>query len=303
MAIGESSATPPVPDVLAVRPWTVQRVQRVAERRIMLYLGATIFLVFSFFPIYWMIITAFKSNEDLYNLAHFPLWFNPAPTLEHVGYLFTQTGFTGWLENSYLIAALTVVVTLFAALPAGYALARMDLPGAEPLAIGIFLTYLVPSSLLFIPLSRVVTALGLQDSIWALVLVYPTFTIPFCTWLMMGFFKTVPIEVEEAALMDGCGQAETVWRVVLPLSRAGILSVVIFAFTLSMQDFVYALTFISSSANKPVTLGVVTDLIRGDIFYWGELMTGALIAGLPVAILYNLFLDEFIAGITSGALK
>ncbi|HZD25359.1 MAG TPA: carbohydrate ABC transporter permease, partial [Alphaproteobacteria bacterium] len=179
------------------------------------------------------------------------------------------------------------------------------MPGrnSENLAIGIFLTYLVPPTLLFLPLSRVVSVLGLQDSLWALVLVYPTFTIPFCTWLLMGFFKSLPREVEEAAIVDGCSIFETFWKIVLPLSVPGILTVVIFAFTLTMQEFVYALTFISSSSQKPVTLGVATDLIRGDIFYWGELMAAALIASVPVAIVYNIFLDRFIAGITGGAVK
>lgn len=276
---------------------------RKVRNRVLLYLGVLVYVVIGVFPIYWMIITAFKSNDDLYNVTHFPLWFNPAPTLDHIRYLFTQTLFAQWLVNSYVIAGATVGITLIAAVPAGYALARMDLPGAESLSIGIFLTYLVPSSLLFIPLSRLVGDLKLINTIWSLALVYPTFTIPFCTWLMMGFFKTVPRELEEAAEIDGCTPARAIWHVVLPLSRAGILSILIFAFTLAMQDFVYALTFISTSAAKPMTLGVVTDLVRGDIFYWGELMAGALIAGLPVAIIYNFFLDDFIAGITSGALK
>ena len=173
----------------------------------------------------------------------------------------------------------------------------------EAIAIGIFLTYLVPTTLLFLPLSRIITMIGLQDSLWSLVLVYPTFTIPFCTWLLMGFFKTVPREIEEAAIVDGCSLLGSFVKMVLPLSVPGILTVVIFTFTLTMQEFVYALTFISSSSQKPITLGVATDLIRGDIFYWGELMAGALIASIPVAIAYNLFLDRFIAGITGGAVK
>ena len=171
------------------------------------------------------------------------------------------------------------------------------------MGIAIFLTYLVPSSLLFIPLSRVVGQLGLQDSLWALVVVYPSFTIPFCTWLLMGFFKSVPREIEEAARVDGCSRLEALARIVLPIRLPGILSVVIFAITLSMQEFVYALTFVSTASQKPVTLGVTTDLVRGDIFFWGSLMAGALIVSIPVAILYSLFLDEFVAGITAGAVK
>jgi multiple sugar transport system permease protein len=174
---------------------------------------------------------------------------------------------------------------------------------ADSLGIGIFLAYLVPPALLFIPLSPMISRLGLQDSLWALVVIYPTITIPFCTWLMMGYYKTIPREIEEAALMDGQNRFGAFIRVVLPLSTSGIFTVIIFAFTLSMQEFVYALTFVSSTNQKPVTLGVPTELIRGDIFFWGSLMAAALIAGIPVAIIYNLFLDRFISGITGGAIK
>ena len=232
-----------------------------------------------------------------------PYWFNAAPTLEHVEYLFQKTLFLRWLGNTALIGVCVCIITLLVSLPAGYSLARMAGRNAETLGIGIFLTYLVPPTLLFLPLSRVVSVLGLQDSLWALIVVYPTFTIPFCTWLLMGFFKSLPREIEEAAIVDGCSLAGTFVKIVLPLSLPGILTVIIFAFTLTMQEFVYALTFISSSAQKPVTLGVATDLIRGDIYYWGELMGAALIASVPVAIAYNFFLDRFIAGITGGAVK
>ncbi len=272
-------------------------------RRIFFLIGIVIFVVIAIFPIYYMVITTFKTNDDLYNLTHFPLWFTDKPTFGHVQYLFQRTEFRRWLLNSYLIAFGTVIITVITAVPAGYALARLNLPGAGPLSIGIFLTYLVPPSLLFIPLSQVVSRLHLTDRVWALIIIYPTFTIPFCTWLMMGFFRTIPFDIEEAALIDGCNRIQAIRRVVLPLSRAGIFSVMMFAFTLALQEFIYALTFISTKENKPVTLGVVTDLIRGDVFYWGELMAGGIIAGLPVAILYNFFLDDFIAGITAGSVK
>lgn len=272
-------------------------------RRILFLVGIGLFVVVAVFPIYYMIITTFKTNDDLYNLLHFPLWFTDKPTFGHLQYLFEKTEFRRWLINSYVIALGTVIITVLAAVPAGYALARLNLPGAGALSIGIFLTYLVPPSLLFIPLSQVVARLHLTDSIWALIIIYPTFTIPFCTWLMMGFFKTIPFDIEEAALIDGCNRIQAIRRVVLPLSRAGIFSIMMFAFTLSLQEFIYALTFISTKENKPVTLGVVTDLIRGDVFYWGELMAGGIIAGLPVAILYNFFLDDFISGITAGSVK
>jgi len=260
-------------------------------------------LVFAAFPFYWMVITAFKQDSDLYNVDSNPFLFNEPPTLEHVHLLFTQTAFVQWIENSLIIGLSVVLITLVTAVPAGYSLARMSGSKAENLGIGIFLTYLVPPTLLFLPLSRVVSLFGLQDSLWSLVLVYPTFTIPFCTWLMMGFFKSVPRAIEEAAIVDGCSLAGAFVKVILPVSVPGILTVIIFTFTLTMQEFIYALTFISSESQVPVTLGVATDLVRGDIFYWGSLMAAALIASVPFAILYNLFLDRFIMGITGGALK
>jgi multiple sugar transport system permease protein len=267
------------------------------------YAAVVTLVIFAAFPFYWMLITTFKADGDLYDLKSIPYWFNTSPTLEHLKYLFQDTLFVQWVTNSALIGLCVVAITLFVALPAGYSLARMPVRGAETLGIGIFLTYLVPPTLLFLPLSRVVTRLGLQDSLWSLVVIYPTFTIPFCTWLLMGFFKSVPREIEEAAIVDGCTVIGAFVKTVLPLSLPAIFTVVIFAFTLTMQEFVYALTFISSSEEKPVTLGVATDLIRGDIFYWGELMGAALIASVPVAIAYNLFLDRFISGITGGAVK
>lgn len=267
------------------------------------YGAVATFVVLTAFPFYWMLITSLKSNPDLYNITNIPFWFNEAPTIEHFQYLFEQTQFARWLLNSLIIGLCVVAITLVAALPAGYSLARMAGRSGEALGIGIFLTYLVPPTLLFLPLSRIVASLGLQNSMWSLVLVYPTFTIPFCTWLLMGFFKAMPVEIEEAAIVDGCSLFGAFVRMVLPLSLPAILTAVIFTFTLTLQEFVYALTFISASAQKPVTLGVATDLVRGDIFFWGEIMAGALIASIPVAIAYNLFLDRFISGITGGAVK
>jgi multiple sugar transport system permease protein len=265
--------------------------------------AVTLLVIFAAFPFYWMVITTFKTDGDLYNLDSIPYWFNAPPTLEHLQYLFDNTLFLRWLMNSAIIGACVVAITLVVALPAGYSLARMAGRNAEILGIGIFLTYLVPPTLLFLPLSRVISVLGLQDSLWSLVVVYPTFTIPFCTWLLMGFFKSLPREIEEAAIVDGCTILGVFVKMVLPLSVPAILTVVIFAFTLTLQEFVYALTFISSSAEKPITLGVATDLVRGDVYYWGELMAAALIASVPVAVAYSLFLDRFIAGITGGAVK
>jgi multiple sugar transport system permease protein len=265
------------------------------------------FIVFAVFPFYWMVVTTFKQNADLYvgatNLKHNPFIFNRPPVLDHLKTLFWQTLYPTWLFNTLWVGAVVVVVTLLLAVPAGYSLARLTGRGGERLGIGIFLTYLVPSTLLFIPFSRLVSALGLQNSLWALVLIYPTFTVPFCTWLLMGFFKSLPREVEESAMVDGCSRVGAIWRMVLPLSVPGILTVVIFALTLVIQEFVYSLTFISSVQRMTVSVGVPVALIRGDVYYWGSLMAACLITSIPIAILYNLFLDRFITGFTVGAVK
>lgn len=271
--------------------------------RIALYLTVAWFTFYAAFPFVWMLITAFKRNSDLYNVKNNPFLFNQPPTLEHMRLLFEGTPFLRWLWNTGFVGLMVVIITLVAAVPAGYSLARLARAWGQRLGIAIFLTYLVPPTLLFIPLSRVVAELRLQDNLWALVLVYPTFTIPFCTWLMMGFFKSIPGELEEAAMVDGCTRLAALRHIVLPISVAGILTVIIFAFALSMQEFTYALTFISPSSQKTVSIGVPTDLIRGDVFYWGSLMGGALVSAVPAAILYSLFLDRFIAGLTAGALK
>ncbi len=261
------------------------------------------YIVFAAFPVYWMILTAFKQVNDLYNLDNNPLLFHLAPTLDQVRYLLENTPYITWFANTIEVGGLVVAITLVICVPAAYVLARTTFPGSTNLAIAIFLTYLVPSSLLFLPLSQLVVGLGLANSKWALVVVYPTFTIPFCTWLLMGFFKGVPREITEAARVDGCSRLGALFRVVLPVSVPGLLTIVIFAFTLVMQEYVYGLTFVSSSDQKLITLGVVTDLVRGDVFFWGSLMAGALIIAVPVAIIYNVFLDTFVKGITGGALK
>ncbi len=277
---------------------------RQARRYAVVYGGLTFYAVLAGLPIYWMIITTFKPDRDLYNLQNFPLWFNQnGITLDHLALLFNRTGFNTWLKNTLWVSLAVVAITLVFSVPAGYALARLRFRGAESLTIGIFMTYLVPTTLLFLPLVKVISFLGLFDRLQSLMLAYPTFTIPFCTWLMAGFFKTIPFEIEEAAMVDGCSRLGAIPRVILPLSLAGMLTVAIFAFTLSMQDFVYALTFVSSSDEKVVTVGVATELIRGDVFFWGSLMAGALIAGIPVAILYSFFLDYFVRGVVGGAMK
>lgn len=274
------------------------------RKRALIYAGLCFYAFIAGLPVYWMVITTFKPDRDLYNLANFPLWFNQnGITFDHLTLLFNRTGFKTWLGNTVIVSASVVAITLLVSVPAGYALARLRFRGAESLTIGIFMTYLIPTTLLFLPLVKVISFLGLFDKLQSLILAYPTFTIPFCTWLMAGFFKTIPYEIEEAAMVDGCSRIGAIPRVILPLSLAGMFTVAIFAFTLSMQDFVYALTFVSSSDQKVVNIGVVTELIRGDVFFWGSLMAGALIAGIPVAILYSFFLDYFVKGITGGAVK
>ena len=262
-----------------------------------------VFVGFAAFPFFWMLITTFKQTGDLLNTENNPFLFNDPPTVEHLRYLFTETLYAQWLVNTAVVGVAVVLITLLFAVPAGYALARLPGRWAQHLAIGIFLTYLVPPTILFIPLSRVVAGLGLQGSLWALVLVYPSFAIPFCTWLLMGFFKAIPRDLEEAAMVDGLSRFGAFLRVVIPVSTAGILTAVIFTFTLVMQEFIYAITFITASAQYTVSVGVPTFLVRGDVYFWGSLMAACLIASVPIAIIYNFFIDRFISGFTVGAIK
>jgi multiple sugar transport system permease protein len=261
------------------------------------------FSVLLAFPFYWMLITSFKTTRDLYDLENNPFIFNEKPTLEHLRLLFRETLFLRWLGNTVFAGLVVVLITLLLAVPAAYALARLTGRWGGRVGIGIFLTYLVPPTLLFIPLSRIVAWLGLQDTIWAIIVVYPSFTIPFSTWLLMGFFKSIPGELEDAAMVDGLTRFQTFLKLVIPISVSGILTVVIFSFTLVSQEFVYALTFISSAAHQTVGVGVPIYLVRGDVYYWGSLMAACLVASLPIAVLYNLFLDRFIAGFTVGSVK
>jgi len=261
------------------------------------------FSVLLAFPFYWMLITSFKRTGDLYNLKNNPFVFNEKPTLEHLQLLFYDTLYLRWISNTAFVGALVVLITLLLSVPAAYGLARLTGRWGQRLGIGIFLTYLVPPTLLFLPLARLVAILGLQDSLWSLVLVYPSFTIPFSTWLLMGFFKSIPPELEDAAMVDGLTRFGAFLKLVIPISISGILTVTIFTFTLVTQEFVYALTFISSESRQMVGVGVPIFLVRGDVYYWGSLMAACLITSLPIALLYNLFLDRFIAGFTVGAVK
>jgi multiple sugar transport system permease protein len=271
------------------------------RRRLFPYAVTVPFVVVLAFPFVWMAVTSLKSQAAVFDPTK--TW-NFHPTLANYGFLFHQTDYVRWLENSCFVGLLVVVITLVVAVPAGYALARLSGGFGRSLGVGIFLTYLVPPTLLFLPLSRVVAQyLHLSDRLWSLVVVYPSFTIPFAIWLLMGFFKTIPRELEDAALVDGCTRLSTIFRIVVPISVPGILTVVIFTFSLVLNEFVYALTFISSSTNRTLTVGVPTDLIRADLYNWPGIMAAILIPSVPLALVYNLFLNRFITGFTGGAFR
>jgi multiple sugar transport system permease protein len=253
------------------------------------------------FPFFWMAVTSFKPQAQVYDKTK--TW-SFDPTLENYGSLLHHTDYPRWLLNSTFVGLLVVLITLAVALPAGYALARLSGRMGRSLGVAIFLTYLVPPTLLFLPLSRVIAQfLHLSDRLWALVVVYPSFTIPFAIWLLMGFFKSIPLELEDAALIDGCSRIGSLFRIVFPISIPGILTVVIFTFSLVLNEFVYAITFITSADNRTLTVGVPTDLIRGDLFNWPAIMAAILIPSIPLALLYNAFLNRFIAGFTGGAFR
>ena len=272
------------------------------RRIVTIYLPLGAFLFVLLFPFYWMAMTTFKPDEELLSHEGNPFWVKN-PTLAHVKKLLFDTPYPDWLWNTVLISVVSTALSLFCSVLAAYAIERLRYRGSRYVGASIFLAYLVPPSILFIPLATMVYQLNLFDTRLALILTYPTFLIPFCTWLLMGYFKTIPFELEECALIDGASRLQILVKIVLPLAVPGLISAGIFAFTLSWNEFIYALTFVSSSSQKPITLGVSTDLIRGDVFFWGEIMAGALIGAIPVAIAYNLFLDRFISGITGGAIK
>jgi len=259
-----------------------------------------LFALVSAFPFAWAAFTMLKSNDDLYSVGHVPFFFNSPPTLEHVKVLFTETNFPTFVMNSVEIGVIVVVLTLLVSVPAAYAIARLTGQWGGRLAMAIFIIYLIPPTLLFLPLSRVVAELGLQDTIWALVLVYPTLTAPFSTWLLVGFFRTIPRDIEEQAMVDGYSRVGAVIRTVLPLAVPGLLTVVIFTFALTTNDFIYAIAFISTSSQMTISAGVPVELIRGDVFFWQSLMAATVLVAIPVALAYNLFLDRFVKGLAMG---
>ena len=275
------------------------------RRWLYFYIPLSVFIIWLLFPFYWMLVTSVRPDRELYrpwmapNYA--PFW-TSHPTLVHITDLLTQTLFIRWMANTLFIAIVSTLISLFCGLLAGYALSRLKFPFAGTLGTGIFITYLVPQTLLFIPLANIIRNFHLGDTPWALILTYPTFLIPFCTWLLMGYFKAIPRELEECARIDGATRWKAMLYIIFPIAVPGILSAGIFAFTLSWNEFIYALVFLSSAEQKTVSVGVTSELVRGDVFYWGQLMAGALLGSVPVAFIYSFFVEYYVAGLT-GSVK
>ena len=280
---------------------------RYARRHILaragVYLAAILAALLCASPFLWSLITAFKANRDLYNASNNPFVFNQPAVSDHVLFLLRDTAFLTFVWNTVWVGLFVVAITLVLGLPAAYSLARLDRAWSSPMAIGIFMVYLVPPTLLFLSLSRIVVFLGLQDKTWSLVLVYPTITIPVSVWLLFGFLKGIPKDIEEQAMVDGYSRVGAFIRTVVPLAFPGIIAVVVFAFTLTASEFIYALAFIAPSSAKVVSTGVPTELVRGDVFFWQSLQAATVLVAAPVAAVFTLFLDRFVAGFTMGAVK
>ena len=275
------------------------------KRWVFLYLPLGAFVIVTLFPFYYMAVTSIRPDREMYipwNRPHFAPFWTLRPTLEHFALLFRETLFTRWLLNTLIISILSTAIALSCGLLAAYALARLRFPLGGTLGSGIFVTYLVPQTLLFIPLGEVIRSFRLSDSLWALIFTYPTFLIPFCTWLLMGYFRTIPKELEECAQIDGATRLQAMLRIVFPVAIPGILSAGIFAFTHAWNEFIYALVFLSSATNKTIPVGVVSELVRGDTFFWGPLMAGALLGSVPVAFIYSFFVEQYVSAMT-GAVK
>ncbi len=275
--------------------------ETIPQRVVTLYVPLAIFLFVLLFPFYWMVTTSIKPNAELLSREGNPFWVIE-PTLAHFEKLLFHTPYPEWMWNTVVVSVVSTFASLFASVLAAYAVERLRFRGSRPVGLAIFLAYLVPPSILFIPLAAIVFRLGLFDTRWALILTYPTFLIPFCTWLLMGYFRSIPYELEECALIDGATRLQILVKIVLPLAVPGLISAGIFAFTLSWNEFIYALTFISSSEVKTVPVGVITELVEGDVYHWGALMAGALLGSLPVAVMYSFFVEYYVSGMT-GAVK
>jgi len=271
------------------------------RRVVTLYIPLAIFVFVLLFPFYWMLTTSIKPNAELLSRGANPFWVSQ-PTLEHFYHLIFKTPYPEWMWNTVIVSVVSTFGSLVASVLAAYAIERLRFKGSKQTGLAIFLAYLVPPSILFIPLATIVYKIGIFDTRWALILTYPTFLIPFCTWLLMGYFRSIPYELEECALIDGATRWQILTKIILPLAVPGLISAGIFAFTLSWNEFIYALTFVSSSEVKTVPVGVVTELVEGDVYHWGALMAGALLGSLPVAILYSFFVEYYVSGLT-GAVK
>lgn len=276
--------------------------QTLPRRLVTVYLPLSIILLVLLFPFYWMALTAIKPDDQLLDMDHVNPFWTTAPTLKHFYNLLFQTNYPLWLWNTMFVAVSATVISIAASVLAAYAIVRLRYRGAQWVGGAIFLAYLVPPSILFIPLSTVVFHYGLFDSPFALILTYPTILIPFSTWLLMGYFKTIPFELEECALIDGASRWQILIRIVLPLAVPGLISAFIFCFTLCWNEFIYALTFLSTTANKTVPVAIVNEFVDGDIYRWGSLMAGALAGSLPLVVLYAFFVEHYVAAMT-GAVK
>jgi multiple sugar transport system permease protein len=272
------------------------------RRVVTVYVPLAILLFVLLFPFYWMATTTLKPDAELYNYEKFNPFWVAHPTLDHIKKLLFETSYPDWMLNTVIISVSSTFISLFCAVCAAYAIERLRYTGSQYFGLAIFLAYLVPPSILFIPLATMVFRLGLFDSDWALVLTYPTFLVPFCTWLLMGYFRSIPYELEECALIDGASRLQILAKITLPLAVPGLISAGIFAFTLSWNEFIYALTFISSSENKTIPVGAITELVEGDVYHWGSLMAAALLGSLPVVILYSFFVEHYVSSLT-GAVK
>ena len=272
------------------------------RRTVTVYIPLALFLIVLLFPFYWMAVTTLKPNEELYNFReHNPFWVT-SPTLANINRLLFQTEYPRWLMTTMTVAVVSTALSLFASVLAAYAIGRLRFRGSSWVGLAIYLAYLVPPSILFIPLATMVFRFGLFDSPVALILTYPTFLIPFCTWLLIGYFKSIPYELEECARIDGASRLQILWKITLPLAVPGLISAGIFAFTLSWNEFIYALAFIQSAEKKTVPVAVLTQLVEGDVYHWGSLMAGALLGSIPVALIYSFFVEYYVSSLT-GAVK
>ena len=284
---------------------TVTQFQKFAKRALWLYIPIFMFLIFVLLPFYWMTITSLKQDRNIFDPDANPFWFNMTPTLSHFWDLINpdKTDFLIWMQNSFMVAGLATLISVSIGIMAGYSLARLRYTGAETIGSSVFITYLVPPSLLFLPLSQVIDQLGLMETKWAMIVSYPTILVPFSTWLLMGYFRTIPKEIEECAMVDGCSRIKALIRIVLPVAIPGIITAALFSFTLSWGEYLYSITFVTDSWEKTIPSAVVGELIRGDVYYWGELMAGALLGSVPIAMIYVFFLDYYVSGLTAGATK